>query len=170
MRTLSRTWRTASALTLFALAGARVLAADNTGKPPPSNAFAPKPDLKVWIDPNGTVTVQNVGDASATGNIVVKITCEVRQSSVPGQKCAQPFAAGAYTKTLPLPAGYKQAPVKPQPPISPPSNEKFGPGWFMVCPSAAWTSGKYQLIATVDAGAQDKDKTNNGASATVMKP
>jgi len=170
MRTLSRTLRTASGLALLALAGASAFAADKTGKPPPSNAFAPKPDLKVWIDPDGTVAVQNVGDASAIGNIVVKITCEVRQATVPGQKCAQPFAAGAYGKTLPLPAGYKQAPVKLQPPISHPNNEKIGPGWFMVYPSTAWTSGKYQLIATVDAGVQDKDRTNNGASATVMTP
>lgn len=162
MRTVSRTWRTASGLALFALAAASALAA--------SNASAPKPDLKVWINPDGTVAVQNVGDASAIGNIVVKITCEVRQATVPGQKCAPPFAAGAYGKTLALPAGYKQAPVKLQPPISSPNNEKIGPGWFMVYPSSAWTSGKYQLIATVDAGVQDKNKTNNGASATVMKP
>jgi hypothetical protein len=74
------------------------------------------PDILMKIETDGTIMIQNIGDASVTKPFGVDLTCTVKTATVRNQKCGNPFdASGRWFPMLTLPPGTKQAPLMENP-------------------------------------------------------
>jgi len=168
--------RRAAILPALVLLVATTVKADVKKKPPSSNvtpppsAFTPKPDLKAWVESDGSIAIQNVGQTSVSA-VEVKVSCAVLQATRRGQACGQPFQSGLWQPTVHPKPGTKQAPIK----LSPGNQTltQTGPGWAMMYPAVpTWEKGTYKFTVFVDPANKilESDKSNNSATGTVIKP
>lgn len=169
--------RPAAILPVLVLFVATTAQADVKKKPPsssnvtrPPSAFTPKPDLKAWVESDGSIAIQNVGQTSVSA-VEVKVSCKVLQATRRGQTCGQPFQNGLWQTTVHPKPGTKQAPIK----LSPGNQTltQTGPGWVMMYPAVpTWAKGTYEFNVLVDPANKilESDKANNIASGTVIRP
>ena len=139
-----------------------------TNVSPPPSGLTPKPDLKVWIEGDGSIAVQNVGDANVNGQFVVKSPARCfkrRFGARPAAPRSRTASGNPRSTCRPLQSGSIKMSPGQQTLI------QKGPGWAMLYPAVpSWAKGTYKFAATVDpAGViQEKSKSNNGAAATVV--
>lgn len=156
-----------------------VAAADTPKKSPPLSVATPsspsvsfpRPDLKAWIEDDGSIAIQNVGNADVSGPFKARVFCVgVQPESIKGRCAFPPFHWGQWETTIHMKPGYQQAPIKEQPGTL--ILSKNGPGWTMVYPAVLlWPSGSYDLAVKADAQdvVAEKNEANNSARRLVVR-
>ena len=116
------------------------------------------PDILMKIETDGTIMIQNIGDANVTKPFGVDIKCTVKTATVRNQKCGNPFdASGRWFPMLTLPPGTKQAPLKENPGQQ--TYIRYGPGWAMLYPAVpSWHKGVYNLSGCANPNPADPAK------------
>ncbi len=135
----------------------------------------PLPDIVMGISSDGTISIQNIGDADVTKPFLVDTTCTVVTATQSNQKCGSPYdAAGRWLQTLNLPPGHKQSPLKESPRRE--LRIRYGPGWAMLYPPVpSWPKGVYRISGCanddpVDPAKRIREKTRNNNCAFMDVP
>jgi hypothetical protein len=159
-------------------AGANAPPKPGASKPPVARPKIPLllPDIAMSIATDGSVSIQNVGDANVPKPFLVQLDCKVVTATQRRQTCGNPFDAnGRWLVTVTLPAGHKEAPLKESP--GQVTFIRYGPGWAMLYPAVpSWPNGVYNLAGCANPDPADpakrireKTKNNNCAFKDVAK-